>query len=59
VKIIDCLKISGSSLSYGNKWLVITENNMFRVYEHTYRAKESVCLIETDNEDEAAKELMR
>lgn len=57
--ILDCMKTSGSRLSYGNKWLVITKANLFRVYEHPYRAKQSVCLIQTDNEEEAVEELMR
>lgn len=57
--ILDCLKTSGSCISYGNKWLVITEDNMFRVYEHPYCGKKSVCLLQTSNEEEAADELMR
>ena len=57
--ILDCLRTSGSRVDYGNKWLVITEDNMFRVYEHPYYAKNSVCLIQTANEEEAVEELMR
>lgn len=57
--ILDALKISGSRIEYGNKWLVITENNMFRVFEYPFCDKKSVCLLQTSNEEEAVEELMR
>ena len=59
MKILEALKNENARVSYGNKWLVVTEDNMFRVYEHPYRAKQSVCLIQTDSEDKAVEELMK
>jgi recombinational DNA repair protein RecR len=59
MNIIEALKTQNARVSYGNKWLVVTEDEMFRVYEHPYRAKKAMCLIQTDSEDEAIEELLR
>ena len=55
--ILDALNDT-ARLSNGKKWLFI-DDGIFKVYDHPYRAKNSIWLLQTDNEEEAVEELMR
>lgn len=51
--IIEALKDSTVRVSCGNRWLVVTEENIFQVYDRPYRAKFSICIFETRDEEVA------
>lgn len=63
MKIVEALKdedILNIRLSYEDRWLIYDANiSRFIVLQRKYRARRTVCLMQTSDEDEAVKVLLR
>ncbi len=62
MKIVEALKdenIFDIRISHGNKWIVYDSGVGFTVYEHKYRQRGSRAIIDTFDEDEAIKALLK
>jgi hypothetical protein len=58
MKILEAIKTESLMLSCGRKWIAITDDNMFRVYEKPYHSKTTQILLQTSDEDRAVEELL-